>query len=178
MDPSNGGIPQAAGQRQHDDSRERIEPIGLDDHRQARLTTVPLQGNDDDIAASCQSRSFQASALTLSQKSVSDRPSSVFSASAITSHWRRHSAAKPGTRVSGTQIWTGRRPAARILSRRRLTRSALLDLSISLHVASPRPVGKIANVAEPATHLLSVNRHSRLRRRGWLTARHQPTSPT
>jgi hypothetical protein len=32
-------------------------------------------------------------------------------------HWRRHSAAKPARRVSGTQISTGRKPAARRAAR-------------------------------------------------------------
>jgi hypothetical protein len=36
-----------------------------------RLTAVPLQGDDDNVAAACQPRSFRASALTRSQNSVS-----------------------------------------------------------------------------------------------------------
>jgi hypothetical protein len=50
--------------------------------------------------------------------------------------------AKPGERVSGTQIWTGRNPAARIFSRRRLTRWALVNLSMPLHVARGFPANK------------------------------------
>jgi hypothetical protein len=139
FDPRDGGILQAAGQRQYNDSRERVEPVRLNDDSGAmplgprpegRLTAVPLQGDDNNIAAACQPRSSQASALTRSQNSVSVRPASVLSAFAISSHWRRHSAANPAARVSGTQIWIGRSPAARILSRRRLTRSALVSLSI------------------------------------------------
>jgi hypothetical protein len=130
IDPHHGRVLKAAGQWQHNDSRERIEPVGLDDHGGTRFTAIPLQGDDDNVAAACQPRSSQASALTRSQNSVSVRPTLVRSASAMASHWRRQSAAKPGERVSGTQIWTGRRPAARILSRRRLTRSALVGLSI------------------------------------------------
>jgi hypothetical protein len=82
-----------------------------------------------------QPRASRASALTCSQKRVSAWPASVCSVAAIPWHWRRHSAANPATLVSGTQIWTGRRPAARILSQRRLTRSALVDLLMPLHVA-------------------------------------------
>jgi hypothetical protein len=130
IDPHNGGVLQAAGQRQYDDSWERTEPVRLNNDSGARLTAVPLQGNDNNVAAACQPRSFQASALTRSQNSVSVRAASVLSVCAINRDWRRHSAAKPDARVLGTQIWTGRRPAARILSRRRLTRSALVSLSM------------------------------------------------
>jgi hypothetical protein len=130
IDPRNGGVLQGARQRQYNDSRERIEPVRLNDDSGARLTAIPLQGNDNNVTAACQPRSSQASALTRSQNSVSVRPASVLSAFAINSHWRRHSAAKPAARVSGTQIWIGRNPAVRILSRRRLTRSALVSLSI------------------------------------------------
>lgn len=104
IDPRDGGVLQAAGQRQDHDSRERIEPVRLDDDSGTRLTAVALQGNDDDVAAACQPRSSQASALTRSQNSVSLRRASVLSAAAINSHWRRHSAAKLAARVSGTQI--------------------------------------------------------------------------
>ena len=130
IDPRNGGVLQGAGQRQDNDSRERIEPVRLNDDSGTRLTAVPRQGNDNNVPSACQPRSSQASALTRSQNSVSVRPRPVLSAFAIDSHWRRHSAAKPAAFVSGTQIWTGRSPAARILSRRRLTLSALVSLSM------------------------------------------------
>jgi len=138
IDPRDGGVLKGAGQRQDNDSGKRIEPVRLNDNGRTRLAAVPLQGNNDDIAAACQPRSSQASALTCSQNVVSAWPSSVLSDAVINSHWRRHSAAKPGARVSGTQIWIGRSPAARILSRRRLTRSALVSLFIAIHVAAVR----------------------------------------
>jgi hypothetical protein len=135
VDARDGGVVQEAGQRQYNDGRKRIKPVRLNDDGGPRLAAVPLQSNDDDVAASGQRRSSQASALTRSQNSVSIRPASVPSAAAINSHWRRHSAAKPAALVSRTQIWTGRSPEARSLSRRRLTRSALVSLSMPLHVA-------------------------------------------
>jgi hypothetical protein len=153
IDPRNGGVPQAAGQRQYHDSRKRIEPVRLNNHSGAWFTAVPLQGNDNNVAAACQPRSSQASALTRSQNSASVRPSSVPSAFAIRSHWRRHSAAKLAARVSGTQICTGRSPEARILSRRRLTRSALVSLFMRLHVAWGRRANK-------ASHNRSTHRWS------------------
>ena len=45
--------------------------------------------------------------------------------------WRRHSSANPGLRVSGTQIWTGRRPAARKPVRCFCTRSETLVVMVS-----------------------------------------------
>ncbi len=135
VDPRNSGVMQDAGERQYHDSRKRIEPVRLNDDSGPRLVAIPLQRNDDKVAATCQPRSSQASALTRSQNSVSVRPPSVLSAAAINSHWRRHSAAKPAALVSGTQIWTGRSPEARNLARRRLTRSALVSLSMAPHVA-------------------------------------------
>jgi hypothetical protein len=128
IDPRNGGVLHTAGRRQYNDSRQRIEPVCLNDDSGARFTAVPLQGNGNDIAAACQPKSSQASALTRSQNSDSVRPASDLPAFAIRSHWRRQSAAKLDARVSGTQICTGRSPEARILSRRRLTRSAPVSL--------------------------------------------------
>jgi len=45
---------------------------------------------------------------------------------------RRHSAAKPGCRVSGTQICTGRKPAARRASRCFFTRSAVEGVLVAM----------------------------------------------
>ena len=149
IDPGYAGLLQAAGKRQHNDGGECVEPVGLDDDRRPWFAAVALQGNDDDVAPAYQPRSSHASALTCSQNSASVRPASVCSAAAIASHWRRHSAANPAALVSGTQIWTGRRPAARILSRRRLTRSALVALPMPLHVAPGRPGGNRCIPASP-----------------------------
>ena len=52
--------------------------------------------------------------------------SARFAASAIAA-WRAHSSAKPGARVSGTQLWMGRSPCALRAARRFATRSALVD---------------------------------------------------
>jgi hypothetical protein len=86
--------------------------------------------------------SSQASAVARSQNWASSRPAGVCSCAAIARLWRRASAAKLGALVSGTQIWIGRRPAAHILSRRRLTLSALVGLFKALHVARREDGGK------------------------------------
>jgi hypothetical protein len=135
IDPHHSGVLQGARQRQYNDSRKRIKPVRLNDDSGARLTAIRLQGNDNNVAAACQPRSSQASAVIRSQNTVSVWPEPVFVACAIALHWRWHSAAKLAALGSGTQIWMGRRPAARILSRRRLTRAALEWLFMALHVA-------------------------------------------
>jgi hypothetical protein len=150
IDPGYAGPLQAAGEWQNNDCGECVKPVGLDHNGRPWFAAVALQRHDDDVAPAYQPRSSHASTLTCSQNSASVRPPSVCSAAAIASHWRRHSAANPAALVSGTQIWTGRKPAARILSRRRLTRSALVALLIELHVA---PHGPGDNHCIPASPL-------------------------
>jgi hypothetical protein len=93
-----------------------------------------LQSNHNHITPAHYPRSSQTSAEACSQNAVSARPSDESSGLASKRHWRRHSAAMPGARVSGSQIWTGRKPIARNLERRRVTRSRL-DMPMPLHVA-------------------------------------------
>lgn len=69
-----------AGQRQNNDSQERIEPVCLNDNSgtiplgprpEGRHTAIPLPGNDNNGTAASQPRSSQASELTRSQNSDS-----------------------------------------------------------------------------------------------------------
>ena len=82
------------------------------------------------------------------QASSSTRRSGV-SLSRISRAWRAHSLANPEARVSGTQICTGRSPAARSLSRRRCTRRVPVPLAVMRYmkrftdpIATPTPVSK------------------------------------
>ena len=83
----------------------------------SRLAVVSWQGNPHQVAALGHS----------SQPSISDAASSVKRNTSASSgvpfrlrHWLRTSAANSGVRVSGTQNWTGRNPAARIRARWRV----------------------------------------------------------
>jgi hypothetical protein len=86
-----------------------------------------------------------ASQEAIAQTSSSARLASV-SLSRISRNCRRHSSANPGRRVSGTQIWTARSPAACNLARRRSTRSTR-DIGFAIFTSRrylQRPMAGIA----------------------------------
>ncbi len=138
-------------------SAKITELIGLDNEGRTGFAQITLQCDCDQIAtfhAEASLRSPARSSSTASRKTASSM--SWRSAARTRLDWRAHSTAKPGARVSGTQIWMGRKPAARRFSRRLLTRlkdeDAIIFLpsvtcSISLaRLQSPAPTAPGPNV--------------------------------
>ena len=97
------------------------KPVGLNDQCGPRIAKIALNGDGDKLAtlhAAQPSTSARATSMNF------NNARSALSAFAANLDWRRHSAAKLGRRVSGTQIWAGRNPALRMESRRFCTRAA------------------------------------------------------
>ena len=103
-----------------------VEQVRLDDERGTRLAVVAGKRDRDEVAALRAQPSSSATAS--SQCKVAASSGSPRSAADC----RRHSSAKPGRRTSGTQIWTGRNPAARNAARCFWTRSATRDRSVMI----------------------------------------------
>ncbi len=120
-------VDQMAGDRQDGDRGMLGEQIRLDNHSGPRLAVIAGQGDHDDIT-SRHSRPLPRKRRPRPPPRPGSRSVSL---SRTRRDCRRHSSANPGTRVSGTQIWTGRSPAARNLARRRSTRSAL-DIGLAI----------------------------------------------
>jgi hypothetical protein len=77
VDASLRGVHQMAGQGQHNDGWQLFEPVCLDNKCRSRLTAVALKRNKNNVAATTQPRSSQASAVARSQNSISVRPAAV-----------------------------------------------------------------------------------------------------
>jgi hypothetical protein len=116
-------VPQGTGERQQDDGREDGKVIGLNHQCRTWFACIALQSDSYQIpSAHDQSGNCHASAARASQNASSSRPRLLFAHLASCLDWCAASAAKPGAPVSGTQIWTGRKPACRCLSRVSRTR--------------------------------------------------------
>jgi hypothetical protein len=123
--PHHWQVQDRTGERQNNEGWQIDEVVSLDHERWTRLAGVTLQGDGYEVAAlHGQSGSAHASPASASQKAISSRPTGLASHSANSRACRPASAANPGALVSGTQIWTERRPIARIFSRRRRTVAA------------------------------------------------------
>src|SRR3990167_6923759 len=96
-----------------------VEYVRLDHQRGTRFAEVALHGDGDQVATvhvGMSPRSSRTPSMNL-MSSVS-----FLSAFAASRDCRRHSSAKAGRLVSGTQSWMGRMPASRILARWRMER--------------------------------------------------------
>src|SRR5262249_7475971 len=112
-----------------------LKMIRLDNERRARLAEIAWKSDAHEIAPPHRhpaGRARSESAASMKPK----RSESSRSASAPAFDCRRHSAANPGARESGAQIWTGRSPDFRKASRRVFTR-AETGLDIPTLVAIP-----------------------------------------
>jgi hypothetical protein len=96
-----------AGHGQDSHTAKGLEEVRLNNERRTRLSVSTWENNGNEVAPP----HFQpsVSATRESHFSVLASPRLLRSVK----HWRRHSAANPARRVSGTQICTGRNPAAR-----------------------------------------------------------------
>jgi hypothetical protein len=133
-DAQKGRIDECAGDQEYGHRRQVAEGIGLDHKSRSGLPEIALQGDRDQVAPlheAGSSRSPASSSSATSRKAANS--ASCRSAALIRADWRAHSLANPGARVSGTQIWMGRKPAARKLARRLLTRICELEAIDNLH---------------------------------------------
>ncbi len=95
--------------------------VALHDERRAWVALIAWQRHGHQVAAPQGVHPVVSAAAC--QASSRARLSGC-SAARIDATCRAHAAAKPAARVSGTQTWIGRNPAALSLSRRRWTRAA------------------------------------------------------
>lgn len=87
------------------------------------------------------------SARAASMKSARSR--SARSAAATIADWRRHSSANPDRLVSGTQIWTGRKPAARRASGSGTRSETVVGMAASTSHEDATTPGQLQEVRSP-----------------------------